>query len=58
MQQIWEITGVRSCRSLPVTCTYPQSIEFSRTDVLRDLILVFAVAVIASPAVIALIGAA
>ena len=50
--------GVRRCRSLPVTCTYPQSIEFSRTDVLRDLILVFAVAVIASPAVIALIGAA
>jgi len=41
-----------------VTCTYPQSIEFSRTDMLRDIILVFAVAVIASPAVIALIGAA
>ena len=50
--------GVRRCRSLLVTCTYPQSIEFSRTDMLRDIILVFAVAVIASPAVIALIGAA
>ena len=41
-----------------MTCTYPQSIEFPRSDLLRDAILVFAVAVIASPAVIALIGAA
>lgn len=41
-----------------MTCTYPQSIEISRTGLLRDAILVFAVAVIASPVVIALLGAA
>ncbi len=41
-----------------MTCTYPQSIEISRTNLLRDVLLVFAVAVIAAPAVIAVLGAA
>ena len=44
--------GVRRCRSLLVTCTYPQSIEFSRTDMLRDIIAYMADAMLQPFAVV------
>lgn len=41
-----------------MTCTYDHSIELSHSDLLRDLVLVLALAVIAAPLAVIALGAA